>query len=205
MESIQHDSPASKSVKPRLGSLEKYVTKAHHGTSSLEQELMGEASAYHLQSSLTQKFIGGDDSKLKLTTCVKARLESIKSDFATLASRLTALEKSPASSSLGKLEAKMADLQPKCVALATKVGVSSDIESFSAKADAPLSDRINSLSDYLSHLHAKMAPLEEELIGTKKAMPVHVGTLQTIKAKIDGLEKVTSDLESRVTSLQNEV
>lgn len=206
VDAIEHTLTTSKSIKPRLMSLENYLTIAHGGTSSLEEELLGEASRSHVQSSLKEK-TKADSHTSKQTTCVKSRLESIKSEFATLAERLTALEKVPTKGSLEKLEAKSAELQPKLEKLIAKVGRSfnADMETLTVKKESTYKARIVELLNHLTRLNAKLAPVEEELLGTGNKMPVSVDTAPTIKAKIDALEKVASSLETRLSSLQNEV
>jgi hypothetical protein len=184
----------SKALKARLRSWDEYVADVQRNAAKLEYEILG--TSWNLPSSSDSEKAGS----------IKDHAASLGERLHDLDSRLSALAAAPIAGDVEKMENAMSSLVSRTASLSNNVGLSNSAPTDLklAPQGAALKERIMSLDGCIQNMESVTAGLEEELAGSAGAVPAQ-SQKDTLKSKATFLELQVDNLNSRISSLEQQV
>jgi ubiquinone biosynthesis protein UbiJ len=186
---------AGEALKDRLSSLEGYTGDLQRNAASLEYEVVG--NSWSKPPSVS--------SRSQSASCIKDHAASLGDQLTDLKNRLSALTSSPIVADVGKMEDAVTSLSSRAASLSKNVGIDSLTQDLSlAPQGAPLKSRVVSLEGYIGNMQTTTAALEDQLAGKVSAAPA-LSQKDTLKSKTKFLELQIENMNSRITSLEQQV
>jgi hypothetical protein len=189
-------SPAANGVlKERLSALEKYADDVQRSAAALEYEILG--NSWNLPA------VGGESQR---GACIKDHAGSLGNKLNDLESRISALATAPIIGDVSKMEEALTSLATRSTTLSKNVGIGEKISEtdFNIPKTATLTARVAFLESGVEKMQSTTSSLEAELAGNVGTMPAH-SQKDTLKGKAKSLELQVENLNSRISSLEQQV